>query len=105
VLQDPFVSSSIEDKENFFFHAKNDRVGIKNIFFKHLVKGDFKVRFVVARKIETVFIKWHNSSEGVFYDDLITKLFKNVLYKSKQNVIYFSIRRNKTRQKPWRMQF
>jgi hypothetical protein len=102
VLNDPLIFPLMRKhrQENFYFHAKEDSPDIKRIFFQAIKKMDIKARFVVARKIESVFVKRHLKSEGVFYDDLVTKLFKNVLYKSMENVIYFSKRRNKTRQKP-----
>jgi hypothetical protein len=102
VLSDPLITPFIRGKrtDKFFFHAKEDRAEVKRIFFQYIKKMNFKARFVVARKIESVYINRHNKNEGVFYDDLITKLFKNVLYRSTENVIYFSKRRNKTRQAP-----
>ena len=42
---------------------------------------------MVARKIEGVFKK-HGCNEDKFYDYLIAQLFKNVLHKAENNIIY-----------------
>lgn len=52
---------------------------------------------MVARKLENIFKSRHRSSENVFYDDLISKLFENQLHKSLETNIYFSTRGNRIR--------
>lgn len=82
------------------FHAKDDIPEIREKFFSLIKNLDFKVQFVVARKIESLFKSRHNSKESIFYDDLITKLFENNLHKADKISIYFSRRGSKSRQKP-----
>src|SRR5205085_575136 len=60
----------------------------------------FKSQFIVARKIERVFRNSHGAKEHKFYDNLITKLFQNVLHRHQHNHIYFSTRGSRARQKP-----
>ena len=103
VLNDPLLAPSISKrrKDKFFFHAKDDNFTIKRKFIKYIKQMDIKARFIVARKDLLIFSKYHGSNDMVFYDDLVTKLFTNVLYKSKENHIYFSRRGNSSRQKPF----
>lgn len=82
------------------FHAKDDSPEIREKFFKLIVTLDFKAEFVVARKIEDVFIKRHKRSEDVFYDDLVAKLFQNKLHVSRKNLIYYAVRGSRKRQVP-----
>jgi len=84
-------------KTNISFHAKDDCPEVREKVFKKIVDLDFKAEFVVARKLENIFISRHKSNLQNFYDDLITKLFENKLHK-KDNIIYFSQRGNKIRQ-------
>lgn len=82
------------------FHAKDDCPEVREKFYKIIMDLDFKAEFVVARKIESVFRKKHNSKPNVFYDDLIIKLFQNKLHVAEKNFIYFAVRGNKIRQEP-----
>jgi len=82
------------------FHATDDCPEIREKFYKAILKMPFKSEFIVARKIEQVFIKRHKKKPNLFYDDLISKLFQNHLHKTKSNIIYFSVRTNRARQEP-----
>lgn len=82
------------------FHATDDCPEVRERVFKSIVDLPFKVEIFVARKIENIFLKRHKGDENLFYDDLITKLFKNQLHKSSENIIYFSKRGNRVRQVP-----
>lgn len=82
------------------FHAKDDCPEVREKFFKLIVDLDFRAEFIVARKIESVFLGRHKGKEGLFYDDLFAKLFENKLHKSKQNYIYYAIRGSRKRQAP-----
>lgn len=87
-------------KSKTAFHATDDSSEIRERVFK-MIKGlPFSSEFIVARKLEKVFISRHHKRPNIFYDDLITKLFQNQLHKSKQNFIYFAVRGNRARQVP-----
>lgn len=82
------------------FHAKDDCPEIRQAIFKIIVDLDFSAQFVVARKLEKVFRTTFNCSENKFYDYLVSKLFQQILYQNKYNIIYFSKRGSRKRQKP-----
>lgn len=82
------------------FHATDDCPEVRERVFKTIAGLPFKAQFIVARKIEDVFISRHNKKPNLFYDDLITKLFQNQLHKADKIVIYFSVRANRARQIP-----
>ncbi|MDO8471871.1 MAG: hypothetical protein Q7S64_01800 [bacterium] len=81
-----------------YFHAKDDIPEVRERVFRLLHGLDFKAEFIVARKIEKIFVGRHKKQENVFYDDLIVKLFQNKLHVTKENQIYFAVRGNTTRQ-------
>jgi hypothetical protein len=83
-----------------FFHATDDCPEVREKVFKTIVKLPFKSEFIVARKIESVFIKRHKRKPNLFYDDLVSKLLQNHLHKAERNIIYFAIRGNRARQEP-----
>ena len=100
VRTDPYLKDIPSVKKTLLhFHATDDCPEIRQEVYKCLSRVNFKAQFVVARKIEGVFRK-HNCNENKFYDALITKLFKNVLHRSENNIIYFSKRGSRNRQKP-----
>jgi hypothetical protein len=102
IINDPLVAPFIRKNRlnKFFFHAKEDRPEVRKYFFEVIKDLNFKARFVVARKNEQVFTKRHLRKESIFYDDMITKLFTNILYKSEDNIIYFSKRGSRLRREP-----
>lgn len=102
VINDPYFDSvpSIE-KTKIAFHAKDDVPEIREKVFKVLKELDFKAEFVVARKNESVFEKRHHKKEGLFYNDLVSKLFENKLHVAEKNTIYFAVRGNKDKQGPF----
>jgi len=81
------------------FHATDDCPEVRQEVYKCLSALNFKAQFVIARKIEGVFKK-HNCDENIFYDSLISHLFKNVLHRAENNHVYFSKRGSSTRQEP-----
>jgi len=95
LMQIPSVKKSV-----LFFHATDDSAEIREKVFKLIRELPFKGEFIVARKLENVFIKRHRKSPNLFYDDLVSKLFQNQLHKSKENIIYYAVRGNRARQKP-----
>jgi len=82
------------------FHAKDDCPEVREKFFKLIVDLDFSAEFVVARKIEKVFVERHKRKENIFYDDLLVKLFENKLHRHRQNYIYYAVRGSSERQIP-----
>jgi len=80
------------------FHAKDDCPEVKMMVYKLLRDLDFVAQMRVARKIERMFRNKYGGKENLFYDDLVRRLFKNVLHKSSRNMICFAQRGNKPRQ-------
>lgn len=83
-----------------YFHATDDSPEVREKVFKSIVDLPFKAEFIVARKIEQLFVKKHKKNPNLFYDDIISKLFQNQLHSSSKNIIYFSVRTNRARQVP-----
>ena len=94
----PSLSKSLK-----YFHATDDSPEVREKVFKGILDLPFKAEFIVARKIESLFIKRHKKNPNFFYDDIISKLFQNQLHSSSKNVIYFSVRTNRARQAPLEM--
>ena len=87
-------------KTNIAFHAKDDVPEVRQAVYKCIAGMNYKAQFVVARKIARVFRNKCHSSEGKFYDRLVTRLFANVLHRHAENRIYISRRGASTRQEP-----
>ncbi len=85
-------------KTKIAFHAKDDAPEVREKVFKLLKTLDYKAEFIVARKRLDIFIKRHKKDEDIFYNELIARLFERKLHKQ-NNVIYFSKRGNKLKQK------
>lgn len=101
IINDPFYKGVPSLKKTAVtFHAKDDIPEIREKFYKKIVALDFKAEFIVARKQERTFNSKYQRKEYLFYNDLVVKLFENKLHLAKKNVIYFSTRGNKIRQKP-----
>lgn len=83
-----------------YFHATDDVPEVKEKVFKSINDLPFKAEFIVARKIENLFVKRHEKNPNLFYDDIISKLFQNQLHSSSKNIIYISVRTNRARQAP-----
>jgi hypothetical protein len=89
-------------KSLIYFHAKDDCAEVRKLVFDALDKMDFHAQFVVARKQESLFRTKYDSSQMKFYDDLVTKLFKNQLHLAKANSVTFARRAKKARQQALR---
>ena len=100
ILKDPYLNNvpSVKEKTSIAFHAKNDIPEIRERIYKLIATFNFSSNFIVARKIEKVFIEKHKKDKNLFYDDLIIKLFYNQLHTHNKNKIYFSVRGDSTRQ-------
>lgn len=84
-------------KTKIHFHAKDDCPEVREKVFKLIKTLDFKAQFIVARKRLDVFTKRHQRNENIFYNELVSHLFKNQLHKT-NNSIYFSKRGTQTKQ-------
>jgi hypothetical protein len=80
------------------FHATDDTPEIRMLVYKTLASLDFTAQIIVARKREPMFRTKYQSSQDLFYDDLVTKLFKNRLHLVNHHIITFSRRGKKARQ-------
>lgn len=102
IINDPYLQGipSLE-KTKIALHAKDDVPEIREKVFKLIKELDFKAEFIVGRKIEEIFKKRHKGKEGIFYNDLVSKLFENKLHVAQKCHIYFAVRGNKTKQEPF----
>ena len=82
------------------FHAKGDCHEVRQAVFKLIVNLPFDGQFIVARKIEKVFTKGFDRNENKFYDNMVSRLFENVLHQHEQNYVFFAQRGSRKRQKP-----
>lgn len=102
ILSDNYLNTvlSVRNRTAIAFHATDDIPEVRERVYRLIKDLPLKAEFIVARKIEDIFIKRHNSSANIFYDDLVTRLFKSQLHQSHRNIIYFAVRGNRARQKP-----
>jgi hypothetical protein len=82
------------------FHAKDDCPEVRHALFRALSKLDFRAQFVVARKSERIFRNRFGCSQNRFYDELVGRLFENVLHRHAYNHVYFARRGSRRRQAP-----
>jgi hypothetical protein len=82
------------------FHANNDSSRVRQAVFKLIANLPFDSQFIVARKIEKVFTKRFDGDENKFYDNLVSRLFENVLHQHEHNYIYFEKRGSRQRHEP-----
>ena len=82
------------------FHAKDDCPEVRQAVYKLIVNLPFESQFIVARKIEKVFTRSFSRDENKFYDNMVSRLFENVLHQHTLNHIYFAQRGTRERQKP-----
>jgi hypothetical protein len=73
----PSVQKRIQKYGKFIFHAKDDIPEIRKEFFDLLLNFDFSLQAVVGKKIPSLFVRKHNSSETEFYADLLSHLLKD----------------------------
>jgi hypothetical protein len=101
IITDPYLTGipSIS-KTQIALHAKDDTPEVRYLFYKEIKSMPFNSQFIVARKIEEIFKRDHQSSEALFYDDLIARLFQNVLHRYQHNHIIFSTRGSSERRAP-----
>lgn len=101
VISDPYLKSipSIA-KTTTAFHAKDDAPEVRYHFYKEIKSMSFKAQFIVARKIEKIFLSQYGSDQNRFYDDLVGRLLQNVLHRVSENHIVFATRASKSRTQP-----
>lgn len=104
LLSDPYfkdVPSMQPEKKKtaLFFHAKDDLPEVRREVFNLIQKYDAKVQVVFRRKRELA--EFARKSKKIFgkkltandiYDELVKRLFRNLLHKSDSNRIYFARR-------------
>lgn len=101
LISDPYFQEFPSIKKTALaFHATDDLPEIRYQVFKMISNLDFKAQFIVARKIEKVFLSKFQSKESLFYDYLVSKLFENTLHRYEQNFVYFAKRGSRDRQAP-----
>jgi hypothetical protein len=100
-VTDPYLTGipSIA-KTQIALDAKDDTPEVRYLFFKEIKSLPFNAHFIVARKIERIFKDDHKGEEARFYDDLIERLFQNVLHRFQRNHIVFSTRGSRERRAP-----
>jgi hypothetical protein len=101
IISDPYLKGipSIA-KTGVALHAKDDSGEVRYLFYKELKSLPFKAQFIVARKVESVFRSAHAGNQDQFYDDLVGRLFQNVLHRFEKNHIVFSARGSRKRRQP-----
>ncbi len=82
------------------FHAKNDLPEVRYLVFDLIKTFDVRAEFIVARKIEHIFIEHDDKKQNNFYDYLVSRLFEQTLRRHEDNLLYFAQRGSKTRQQP-----
>lgn len=104
LLSDPYYknvpSMQLEKKKtSLLFHAKNDLPEVRREVFKLLKSFEVKVQVAIKRKFELAEfasdyqrMTGKKLTENQIYDDLIKRLFRNVLHKAEKNVIVFARR-------------
>jgi len=104
LLADPYFknvpSMQLTSKKTaLLFHAKDDLPEVRREVFKLLPQFNVKVQVAIKRKSElALFAKQmfgltnKKIKENDIYDDLIKRLFRNVLHKAEENVILFARR-------------
>jgi hypothetical protein len=90
----PSIESTLKQ-----FHACKDLPEIKREVFKILSKYETNVFVAIRRKHELAIfaeelflLRNQKINENDIYDDLIKRLFQNLLHKADENIIYFSRR-------------
>lgn len=104
LLADPYFkdvpSMQLQSKKTaLLFHAKDDLPEVRREVFKLLPQFNVKVQVAIKRKGElALFAKQmfdltnQKIKENEIYDELIKRLFRNVLHKAQENVILFARR-------------
>ncbi|MBD3341717.1 MAG: hypothetical protein GF353_21610 [Candidatus Lokiarchaeota archaeon] len=94
----PSILKKVE-KGGYFFHAKDDLPEVRKTFYDFIKTIDCSFEAVVARKINDIFIKKHNTKDAEFYADILSHLLKNKLEMNDKLVLNIAERGSSTRHK------
>lgn len=109
LLSDPYFKDvpSMQlnaNKTAVMFHANEDLPEVRREVFNILIRNSVKVQVIIRRKQELAEYSKYNFEltknkikENTIYDDLVKRLFRNLLHKVESNNIYFSKRGKKER--------
>jgi len=104
VEQDPFLNviPSVEKRiqsGGFFFHGCKDTPDVRSVFFRFIKELDCEAEIVVARKIEGMFEKRHQSDEKLFYAEVLSHLIKSRVKRKGKLILNVAERGSSTREK------
>ena len=91
-------------RTTLFFHAKDDQPEVRWKIFQLLASLDAKVIVAFRRKeylaktARTLMTRGQKIQPNDIYDDLVKRLFKNLLHKAEENTIVFARRGKSARQ-------
>lgn len=109
LLSDPYFkgvpSMQLNNKKTaLLFHAKDDLPEVRREVFKLLPRFNVKIQVAVKRKAELALLAKQmfdltkqKIKENDIYDELIKRLFRNVLHKADENIIFFARRGSSVR--------
>lgn len=103
LLADPYLSSlpsmkPEQGKTALFFHAKDDAAEVRYRVFRELPRLGAEVQVVVRRKdvlatrARALFAVGQKLREADVYDDMVRRLFKNMLHQADSNEVWFARR-------------
>jgi hypothetical protein len=109
LLNDPYFKNvpSMRPQTNrtaIYFHAKDDLPEVRREVFKLLPQLGIKVQVIIRRKLalaheaQHLYKFGHKLKADNIYDDLVKRLFKNMLHKADENHIVFAKRGKADRQ-------
>lgn len=101
VINDPYFQQlpSFVDT-SVMFHANKDAPEVRYLVFRLIRDLNFKACFVVSFKDENLFKEKYRGRTNEYYDDLISKLFRNSLHRYARNYITIASRGSRLRQRP-----
>jgi hypothetical protein len=82
------------------FHAADDPVEVREMFFELLSRINFRAEFVVSQKNERVFRERYEANTDKYYDDLVSRLVRNSLHRYTRNYVCIAHRGSRIRQQP-----
>lgn len=104
LINDPYFNNvpsfqPEEKKTAIVFHAKDDLPEVRREVFKILLKYDINVIVAIRRKVQlSAFAKelflrtGQKINENMVYDELVMRIFRNVLHLAEENKICFAAR-------------
>jgi hypothetical protein len=101
VINNPyFHKKPYIDRTAIAFHAKDDLPEVRYLVFDLIRTFDVRAEFIVARKRKDIFLERDKNKQNNFYDHLVSCLFERTLRRHEDNLLYFSQRGSKKRQRP-----